>query len=488
MEYSHNHRQQRASFHAIFICFLFVFLSVHTSWSHSVQALPQQKAVPSLMELSGSLELLAEKVSPAVVQIFVTGYDFDSPDGSRSASLLTRQRISGSGVILDNLGHIVTNAHVVQGARRIQVLAAAFSENQCPGLSIVKAKGKLVLATIVGVDQETDLAVLKIEGIGFPFLPLGDSDSLKAGQLVLAFGSPLGLENSVTMGVVSAVGRQLVPEGPMIYVQTDASINPGNSGGPLINMAGQVVGINTAILSQSGGNEGVGFAAPSNIVRNVFEQILKTGRVQRGEIGVFVQTATPTLAYGLHLFRDWGVVVADVTPHSPASMVGLRVGDLILELDGKVLENGRQFDVNLYRRAFGEIVTLEVLRGSERMSFQVPVVERPDDSERLTAMISPENNLVPALGIFAIDLNERTMQLLPSLREGSGIVVAAKAADAPYFAEELQSGDVIHSINGESVKNVEQLRTILEGLQTSHPVVLQVERFGQLRFVSFELE
>jgi len=193
------------------------------------------------------------------------------------------------------------------------------------------------------MDQETDLAVLRIPDRELPFLELGDSDELKQGQLVLAFGSPFGLENSVTLGVVSSVARQFRPEDPVVYIQTDAPINPGNSGGPLVDAHGKVMGINTFIVSQSGGNEGVGFAVPSNIAKNVFTQIRSTGRVARGEIGVYAQTVTSTLAEGLGLSQEWGVVLGDVLPGKPADMTGLKVGDLILALNGKIMENGRPF-------------------------------------------------------------------------------------------------------------------------------------------------
>ena len=183
---------------------------------------------------------------------------------------------------------------------------------------------RVVGAQIVAIDEETDLSVLKVDEKALPALELADSDAVRPGQLVLAFGSPLGLDSSVTLGVVSAVARQLEPDDPMIYIQTDASINPGNSGGPLVDTDGRVVGINTLILSQSGGNEGLGFAAPSNIVRNIFEQVRKFGRVRRGEIGVRAQTITPSLAEGLQLPRDWGVVLGDVYPDGPAAKAGAR--------------------------------------------------------------------------------------------------------------------------------------------------------------------
>src|SRR5918994_25813 len=217
--------------------------------------------------------------------------------------------------------------------------------------------------SMVGTDAETDLAVLKVEQTNLPFAKLGDSDSLAPGQVVLAFGSPFGLASSVTMGVISAVGRQLRDEDRMVYIQTDTPINPGNSGGPLVTPDGLVVGINTLIFSQSGGSEGVGFAAPGSIVRFVYEQIRTNRRVRRGEIGVFAQTITPAVAAALRLPRDWGVVLGDVYPNSPAANAGLRVGDVILSVDGKRMENGRQFDVTLYQRRGGAPGGPEMGRG-----------------------------------------------------------------------------------------------------------------------------
>ncbi len=268
-------------------------------------------------------------------------------------------------------------------------------------------------ARVVNVDRETDLAVLKVDKVGLPYLKLADSDMLDQGQLVFAFGDPMGLENSVTMGVVSSVARQFRPEDPMIYVQTDAPINPGSSGGPLVDAEGEVVGINTFILSQSGGHEGLGFAAPSNIVENVFLQIRNTGRVHRGVIGVYAQTVTPTLAEGMGLSRDWGVILGDVYPDGPAHRSGLQVGDLILMLNGKPMENGRQFDVNVYGEPIGQRVVLEVLRDTQRIRAEVRVVERPNDPERFADLVSPEHNLVPRMGILGIDVEGPVARMLP---------------------------------------------------------------------------
>jgi serine protease Do len=206
---------------------------------------------------------------------------------------------------------------------------------------------------------------------------------------VLAFGSPFGLHNSVSLGVVSAVARQLEPESPMIYVQTDASINPGSSGGPLVDVSGRIVGINTLIVSQAGGNEGLGFAAPSNIVRTVYEQIKKNGRVRRGDIGVRAQTVTAVMALGLKLERDHGAILSDIMPGSPAARVGLKPGDLVLTLDGKPMDNGRQFLVGLYRHMVGDVVSLEILRDGRVLETSVAVSERQDPFDDLSASVDP---------------------------------------------------------------------------------------------------
>lgn len=452
------------------------------------QSTQTSKSARLISQMSEELQALTERVAPAIVRILVSGYVPIRGNEGSGANLLSKQRSAGSGVILDPDGYIVTNAHVVEGARRIQVILAELPDASKPGRSILKARGKTVGAQIAEIDPETDLAVLKVQEKGLPYLNLGDSDKLGQGELVMAFGSPLGLENSVTLGVVSALARQFRPEDPMIYIQTDAPINPGSSGGPLVDIHGNVVGINTFILTQSGGNEGIGFAAPSNIVRNVFEQIRNTGRVRRGEIGVHAQTVTPLLAAGLGLPRVWGVVVADVLG-GPAHQAGLKIGDMILTLDGKVMENGRQFDVNLYGYGSRERAILEVLRGSDTLSVAVDVIERPDDPSRFLDLVSPEKNLIPELGILGLDVDENIARMLPRLRLKSGVVVASRSANALYFERDgFQLGDVIHGINNKKIKNLTELRSVLKEINIYDPVVAQIERHGQFRYVAFELE
>jgi serine protease Do len=305
----------------------------------------------------------------------------------------------------------------------------------------------------------------------------------------MAFGSPLGLANSVTLGVVGAVARQLEPESPMVWIQTDASINPGSSGGPLIDLRGRLVGINTLIASQSGGNEGVGFASPSNIVRTVYDQIKATGRVRRGDIGLRVQTITPTLARGLGLARESGVVVADVAPGSPAAGSGFRPGDIVLSLDGKPMENGRQFQVGLYRVPVGNFVGIEVLREGQTRQARVPVAERRDPLANISASVDPRQHLVSRLGILGIDLDAPAAMLLGVQRVPSGVIVATTAAGAIDSRDGgLAPGDIIYAVNGKPVAGLAELRTVLDALKVGDTVVLQLERRGALMYLAYTVE
>jgi serine protease Do len=455
--------------------------------SGSAAAQPAKSPARALTELSQSLQELSDRVSPSVVQIFVSGYAEPNDEDHASAEPIL-ERSSGSGVIVDSDGYIVTNAHVVERATRLEVELSLSATGGKPGASILRRRGKTFGAQIVAVDPETDVAVLKIEASGLPALTFGDSETLRPGQIVLAFGSPLGLESSVTMGVVSAVARQLAPEDPMIYIQTDASINPGNSGGALVDTEGRLVGISTLIYSQSGGNEGIGFAAPSNIVRNVFSQIRKTGRVRRGELGVRAQTLTPLMAEALGTTGDAAVVLSDVIPGGPAARAGLQPGDLVLTLDGKRMENGRQFRINIYTRAMDDVVTLEVQRGERRMSLRVPVGERRNDVGRLTDLIGQQTP-VRVLGVLALNLTPQIVELLPGLRRPKGVVVATVSSAAPFSQQgRLQPGDVIYSLNGKVIETVAELNTIAETLKPGTAAVLHLERSGALTYLAFRID
>jgi serine protease Do len=465
-----------------------VFLTV--SCLHGQQApasRADRKDVASLRDFSTELETLAHRVSQSVVQVFASGYALsdDSSNGKTDTAVVTRQRDTGSGIVLSADGYIVTNYHVVANARRVRVRVPAETP---AGKSILQPAGKLVEARIVGMDRDTDLAVIKIDRTNLPALQLGDSDNLRQGELIMAFGSPMGLENSVSMGVVSSVARQIKPDDSMIYIQTDAPINPGNSGGPLVNADGQVMGINTFILSQSGGSEGLGFAIPSNIVKSIYQQLHDEGHVHRAEIGVFAQTITPPLAEGLHLKQDWGVLLSDVDPDGPAAKAGVQPGDIVLSLNGKTMENARQLEVNLYRYRVGQKVDVAVLRGDERLTIPVAVVERENDPMRFADMVDPVKNVVPKLGILGIEIDQKVAALLPDLRKQYGVVVAARAGDTPYTGDSLEVGDAIVSVNGTPVTSVTALKTELDKLKDTDPLVLQVQRSDRLVYLTMVVE
>jgi serine protease Do len=346
----------------------------------------------------------------------------------------------------------------------------------------------MLTAKVVGTDRQTDIAVIKIEHANLPTLPLGDSNSLRQGQLVMAFGSPLGLEGSVSMGVVSSTDRQLKTDDTAAYVQTDAPINPGNSGGPLVDSEARVVGINTFILTQGGGSEGIGFAVPSNVVRHVYENIRKDGHVHRGQIGLSVQSISPVMAKGLGLPRDWGVIACDVAPDGPAEKAGLKVGDIVLTLNHRPMDSVRQVDNAVSRMSLTDIVNVGVLRGGKNLDFNVPVIERDDDPERFADMVNPEENLILKLGILAIEISDRLADMLPDLRHAYGVVVAARGANAPYSGRGLETGDVIFEINGAPTVTLKDLRAKLDVLKAGDAVVLQVQRHDKLVYVTLELE
>ncbi len=451
-------------------------------------ALPvsQAGAVPTdpLHVFSQSVQALTAKVTKSVVQIVATGYGFGSEKQSSDTALFEPQEAIGAGVVLTPDGYIVTNAHVVQGARKIRVRLPGL---EAPGTDESLPHGPMN-AKLVGIDRQSDLAVLKIDATNLPALELADSDRLKQGQVVFAFGSPQGLENSVTMGVVSATSRQVSDENPTTYIQTDAPINPGNSGGPLVDVDGHVVGINTFILSESGGSEGLGFAIPSNVVRNIYDQLKTEGHVHRGQIGVFVTTITPDLAEGLKLPRSHGVLLEDVSPDSSADKAGLKIGDVVTNIGGKPVGDVKEFATLLFGYKIGQPAPIGVLRNGKEVTIDVTVVERPDDPQRFADMVTGPGNVVQRLGIVGININDELKHLLPDLRIPSGVIVAARTPSSVLLGEGPEPGDIIHSVNTTPITNLDGLKQALRGLKSGDPVVLQIERDGELSYLVMEYE
>jgi len=443
-----------------------------------------------LDQFSDSMDELTARVSPAVVQVRVTGYRAVEEKDEDDASLIGRQRSLGSGVIVDPDGYIITNAHVVKGAQRVRVFLTPVGESESQvssSLGIGRHPAPLD-AKIVGIAPTIDLALLKVEASGLPTLPFADYRNLKKGQIVLAFGNPEGLENSVTMGVVSAVARQADPNSPTVYIQTDAPINPGNSGGPLVNTRGELVGINTFILSETGGSQGLGFAIPSSLVKFVYGELRKYGRVHRSIIGASLQEITPDLAAGLSLSRREGVVVSDVLPGGPAAKAGLKIQDVIVALDGKPIGALPIAEMIISTKPAGAMAKLEVMRGDQKIALDIPVAEQKEKSDRLADLVDPGKSLVAKLGIFGVQIDERLGDDVEDLRIPSGVVVAALSADLSGIETDLQAGDVIHAVNGTRIETLDGLRSALNAIQPGGAGVLQIERDEKLAYITFEME
>ena len=345
----------------------------------------------SLGELSSQFQSLVQRTGSAVVQVVVRSY---AASGDDSPALIRSAKGNGSGTIVSADGYIITNAHVVANARVIQVLLPITAQEAQTRRSILKTSGKLIEAKLVGQDRETDIAVLKIDQASLPFVPFGDSEALHQGHMVFAFGSPLGLENSVTMGIVSSVARQVRPDDPMIYIQTDAAINPGNSGGALVDAEGRLVGINTAILSRTGGNQGVGFAVPSNIVKRVADKLIKDGKIQHAYLGIAGGTLSIELNQALGLDDNFrGVLVQDVPKDGPAGSAGIRIGTKTKEIDGEslivdsdIIVGVDDVKVNRFEDLLGylflktepgQTITLKVYREGKTIDVSVKLGVRP---------------------------------------------------------------------------------------------------------------
>jgi serine protease Do len=377
-----------------------------------------------------------------------------------------RQQSLGTGVIIDKEGFILTNNHVVEMADEIKVKLADEKE---------------FLAKIIGRDQKTDLALIKIDS-DKPLspLPMGDSDSLEVGEWVVAIGNPFGLGNTVTAGIVSAKYRQIGQSSYDNYIQTDASINPGNSGGPLLNTSGEVVGINTAIFSQSGGNIGIGFAIPINMAKDLLPQ-LKKGKVVRGWLGVMIQKITPELKQKLDLKDEKGALVADVTPGGPAEKAGIQRGDVIVTFNGKEIKEMSELPYVVASTPVGKNVAVEVLRKGQKKNFEVKISELKDEKE---APVVTEAK--PRLGMTVEDLTPELAKNF-GLSEAKGVVVV-QVEDGSSSAEAgLRAGDVILEIDQSPVKDVKDFGRKIESYKAEDTVLILAKRRGATVFLTLKV-
>ena len=480
------------------LCLLFA-LSVLIAGKLPAQTSNHTGSSDSLHQFSSSVEALVGRVSPSVVEVEASGArPVEDDSGGNTGVRTARWRSIGSGVIVDPDGYIVTNAHVVSGAQRIVVVLTSSSTDRSP-LRSSSMKSRTAKASLVGISQEIDLAVLKIEAQGLPALSMGDYGHLRQGQVVFAFGSPGGLRNSVTMGVVSAVARQPNPDSRTVYIQTDAPINGGNSGGPLVDIDGTIVGLNTLILTQGGGSEGIGFAIPSDIVSLVYPQLRKYGCLRHGEIGAAIQGITPDLVAALGLPGDSGVIVSDVVPGGPADIAGLKVQDQVISVDDNPAESVPDFFLSFFNRSHSDHTKLLVLRGQEKFLIEVQITDQEyeikapraewgDSLDSLLDLRNPMDHVVSELGVVGVEIDRKIAAMLPGLRTPSGVIIVATKTGAGGPDKLLEPGDVIHALNRSLVTSVENLRADLENLAAETPTVLQIERNGRFQYVTLPME
>jgi serine protease Do len=424
---------------------------------------------------------VAEKVTPAVVNITTRSADptralpFEGHPMFREYFGKKQQREqigAGSGVLISGDGFIVTNNHVIEGAEEIKVTLADKRE---------------LRARLIGTDKPTDVALLKIDGKNFPHLGFGNSAELRLGEIVLAIGNPFGVGLTVTMGIVSAKGRSKmgildVPGAYEDFIQTDAAINPGNSGGALVNLKGELVGINTAILSKSGGSQGIGFAVPSNMVRPIREALLADGRVRRGWLGIGIQDLTPEIARGLELGDVRGVLVNNVMNDGPASRAKLESGDIVTRVNDQPMMNEAELRNTIALMKPGSKVKLTVMREGKKLELTAQLDEKPDPGKRDDPSSPKELTERLLAGLSVTDLEEKMREELGAPPSLVGVVVTAIEPGSTVGDSTLEVGDVIVAVNKQKVRSVGELMKLVP--KTSNEAVLRVWRAGQFQFVS----
>ncbi|MGE3308820.1 MAG: DegQ family serine endoprotease [Limisphaerales bacterium] len=453
---------------------------------------PAQPAV----ELRASFAPVIKGVSPSVVNVFTSTKPrriegnpspfggnpffrefFGDPGSGMGRSFQTpRQEGLGSGVILTEDGFILTNNHVVEGADSIKVA--------------LNPDGKEYDAEVVGRDPKSDLAVIKISADGLAAIPVGDSDRVEVGDVVLAVGNPFGVGQTVTMGIVGATSRAVFGR-PMgleyeDFIQTDAAINPGNSGGALVDAAGRLIGINTAIMSRGGGNNGVGFAVPINLARSVMESIVEHGRVVRGFLGVNIQDVTPAMAKAFSLKESEGALVADITPKSPAEKAGIEPGDVVIQFDGREVRDSRHLKLMVGQTPPEKEVTLSLLRDGKPQNLDVVLRELPEDgglaSLRRGGPRSAASDTGGLQGVVVSDVNAQMRQQFGLSGSVRGAVVTDVDEESAAWKGGLRPGDVLVEINRQPVRDAESAIEIAQSLENSL-IRLRVWRDGANRFV-----
>ena len=433
---------------------------------------------------------VVKKVTPSVVKVFVTGKARNTPSmevpslddpffrrffgddfgfgGNRRNYKAPKEHGLGSGVIVTKDGYILTNNHVVENADEVKV---AFHD------------GRELTAKIVGKDPKSDVAVLKVDTQDLPAIDLADSDKTEVGDLVLAIGNPFGVGQTVTMGIISAKDRGALGLDYEDFIQTDAAINPGNSGGALVDAEGRLIGINTAILSRSGGNQGIGFAVPSNLARNVMEGLVKNGRVVRSFLGVHIQDLTPGLAKEFDLSNASGVVVSDISPNSPAEKAGFKSGDVITDYNVKTVQDSRYLKLQVAQTAPGTKVPVKVLRDGKSRTIEVTVKELPKDELASSEHKDKDGASSDALnGVAVSDIDSAARHELKLPANVKGAAVTEVAPDSAAYEAGLRRGDVIQEINRKPVSGADDAVKLTENLKNKK-ILLRVWSQNGSRYV-----
>jgi serine protease Do len=446
---------------------------------------PITPSVPrQIMETGRAFSDIVNAVSPSVVNISTTKvvrketgpffddpfFDFFNPFHDFGAPKKWKERSLGSGVIVSPDGYIITNNHVVEKADEIKV--TLFDKRVFKG-------------RIVGSDPKTDVAIIRIDASNLPVLSWGNSDKLQVGEFVLAIGSPYGLSNTVTMGIISAVGRANVGIADYEdFIQTDAAINPGNSGGPLVNITGELIGINTAIFSRTGGYQGIGFAVPSNMVRLVMDQLIQKGKVTRGWIGVTIQELTPELAQQFGLKKSKGALVSDIVKDSPAAKAGINRGDIIVECNGKEVKDVSSLRNLVSQSKAGSNIALKILRSGKELTVQVNVLELPREVAEVVPDTLPNDSEAKVLtGLAVMDLSREIIRQLGFSREEKGVVVVRVEPGSPADEAEIKKGDIIKEINKREIDNLATYNKVLTSLKRNESMLLFINRGGKRFYV-----
>ncbi len=453
------------------------------SVAHTQESKISKESIDILTKAGEAMSEVVAAVKPAVVNISSTrtikmqgmpSPFFDDPFfrrffgdefGQSNKPREHKEAGLGSGVIVDKRGYILTNSHVVMNADEIKVKLADKRE----------FKGK-----VVGIDQKTDLAVIKIESENLPVIRLGDSDKLKVGETVIAIGNPFGLNQTVTSGIVSATGRANVGIADYEdFIQTDAPINPGNSGGALVNVRGEIVGINTAIFSTSGGYQGIGFAIPSNMAKVVMESLIKSGKVVRGWFGVTIQMITPDIAKHFNLKDEKGVLVGDVVPDSPADKGGIQRGDVIIEFNGKEIKDPTSLRNMVARISPNTEVAVKVLRDGNPKTLKATIVETPSEMQRQSG--ATFDNLLK--GVNVQDLIPEVKERLNIPKRVNGVIITSIENGSPAeFA--LMKNDIIMQINKKAVNNTQDYESVVSRIKSGEDALLLVYRNGSTVYIT----